>query len=272
MNISKRVGIGFALIILLIGAMFTLQIATEEWLTLNPPENMMPIYDTGETQSFTKDDFNYGPQKNRPYKELLPIAVSEELKDTSWYLMFVNANVTPPYGGNPHLGRTGYVEVTYDFENLAGSAAFHVLGLQGVDSERGSWRTNRIEGWGSSGLFVSGDSTPGYSMGSTIEMTDFNNILVQPAGVRVDFDDMAPVSYYIHFDPQSGGLNSLHISQDLSMVKGDMIYRNEDSGSFYVTHSGGGSLKNIVLIVGVNEKQPDDFSLRLDTKFVRTQE
>jgi hypothetical protein len=266
MDLSKRAAAGFALVILVVGGFFAVQIAAEEWLVLNPPDRMTPVIDSGETVSFGKTDFNYLSWKYRPYKEPLLIAASDDLKDSSWYLMFVNANVTPPYGGNPKLGRTGYVKVDYEFHDLAGTAALHVLALTGS-----SWRTNRIEGFGSSGLFVRGDAEPGISMGPTTEMTGYNDIRVLPAGVMEDPEDAAPYSYYIHFDPASGGLNSLHITRDLSKVKGEIIDTTDRSGSFYLTSSGGGAIDDLLLLVAVDEMQPDTFSLSLKMQFIRSE-
>ena len=264
MDLSKRAALGFALVVLILGGFFAVQITAEEWLTLNPPYRMTPVIESGETVSFEKSDFNYISWKYRPYKEPLLIATGDG-GDSSWYLMFVNANVTPPYGGNPKLGRTGYVRVDYDLQNLAGTAAFHVLALTGS-----SWRTNRIEGFGSSVLFVRGDAEPGTSMGPTTEMTDYNNIQVLPAGVRENPEDTAPYSYYIHFDPASGGLNSLHITQDLSKVKGEIIDTTNQSGSFYLTCSGGPTIDALLLLVAVDKMQPDAFSLSLDMQFIRS--
>jgi len=266
MDLSKRAAAGFALVILIVGGFFAVQITAEEWLVLNPPDRMTPVIDSGETVHFGKSDFNYISWKYRPYKEPLLIAADDDLKDSSWYLMFANTNVTPPYGGNPKLGRTGYVRVDYDLQNLAGTAAFHILALTGS-----SWRTNRIEGFGSSGLFVRGDAEPGTSMGPATEMTDYNDIQVLPAGVREDQEDSAPYSYYIHFDPASGGLNSLHITQDLSKVKGEIIHTTNRSGSFYLTSSGGNAADDLLLLVAVDEMQPDTFSLSLKMQFIRSE-
>lgn len=265
MDLSKRAAAGFALVVLIVGGLFAVQITAEEWLTLNPPDRMTPVLDSGETVHFDRSDFNYISWKYRPYKEPLLIATGDD-RDSSWYLMFVNANVTPPYGGNPKLGRTGYVRVDYDLHDLAGTAAFHTLALTGS-----SWRTNRIEGFGSSGLFVRGDAEPGTSMGPTTEMTGYNDILILPAGVREDPEDSAPYSYYIHFDPASGGLNSLHVTQDLSKVKGEVIYTANQSGSFYLTCSGGPPIDALLLLVAVDEMQSDTFSLSLDTQFIRSE-
>lgn len=264
MDLLRRAALGFALVVLAVGGLFAVQIAAEEWLTLNPPDRMTPVFDSKETVHFEKNDFNYVSWKYRPYKEPILIATGDD-RDSLWYLMFVNANVTPPYGGNPKLGRPGYVRVDYDLHDLAGTAAFHLLALTGS-----SWRTNRIEGFGSSGLLVRGDAEPGALMGPTTEMTDYNDILILPAGVRENPEDAAPYSYYIHFDPASGGLNSLHITQDLSRVKGEIIDTTDQSGSFYLTCSGGPAIDALLLLVAVDEMQPDTFSLSLNMQFIRS--
>lgn len=268
MDISKRTALGFALVIIVAGLMFAVQFAAEEWLTLNPPYDMTPVLDRGETQNFDKTDFNYISSKYRPYKEPLLIATDEENRDSSWYLMFVKPNVTPPYGGNPLLGRTGYVKVGYDFENLAGTAAFHVLGVF-TDN---TWKTNRMEGYGSSAFYVTGNATHGDSMDLVETMDKYNNVRVMPAGVRSYDGDAAPYSYYLYFDPARGGLGALHITEDPPAVKGDIYYTDESSGTFYLTHTGGSAVKEMLILVAVDEMQPDDFSLTIDTEFVRTEE
>lgn len=267
MDLSKKVAVGFALVVLAVGGLFAVQFTAEEWLTLHPPDSMNPAVDGGDSCSFVKSDFHYLSWKYRPYKEPLLIAARDDLKNATWYLMFVHPNVTPPYGGNPKLGRTGYVRVGYEFRNLAGTAAFHILGLSGS-----SWRTNRIEGFGPSALFVHGNATPGTSMGSVVEMTEYNDIQVLPAGAAYDAENTEPYSYYIHFDPMSGGLNSLHITQDLSRVRGEMIYTDDQSGSFDLTSSGNNVLDDLLLLVAVDEMQPDNFSLKLNTEFIRSEE
>jgi hypothetical protein len=267
MDISKRAAAGFALVVLIVGGFLAVQITAEEWLTLNPPDRMTPVIDGGETVHFEKGDFNYVSRMYRPYKEPLLIAADDDLKDSSWYLMFVSTNVTPPYGGNPKLGRTGCVKVDYDFRDLAGTAAFHVLALTGD-----SWRTNRIDGVGPSAFFVHGGAEPGTSMGRATEMTDYNDITVLPAGIGENAEDSAPYSYYIHFDPARGGLNSLHITRDLSKVKGEIVQTADRSGSFYLTSSGGPVIDDLLLLVAVDEMQPDTFSLNLSTQFIRSEE
>lgn len=269
MEISGRVAAGFALVIIVIGVLFAVQFSAEEWLTLNPPEDMTPAVDTEHLQVFEKSDFNYISQKYRPYKEPLQIATGDELKDSTWYLLFADLNVTPPYGGNPLLGRTGYVQVEYEFENLAGTAAFHVLGPY----TDGSWRTNRMEGYGSSALYVTGNSSPGSSMNAALDMEEYNDFYLLPAGVTDDTGDsgISPAySYYVHFDQSRGGLGSLHFTRDPSSIKGDIYYTGEQSGVFNITHTGGSAAEEVLLLVAVDEMQPDDFSLSADAQFIPT--
>ena len=269
MEISGRVAAGFALVIVVIGVLFAIQFSAEEWLTLNPPEDMTPAIDTEHSQVFEKSDFNYISQKYRPYKEPLLIATGDDLKDSTWYLLFADLNVTPPFGGNPLLGRTGYVQVEYEFENLAGTAAFHVLGPY----TDGSWRTNRMEGYGSSALYVTGNSSPGSSMSAALDMEEYNDFYLLPAGVTADDSEIsAAYSYYVYFDPTRGGLGSLHITRDPSSIKGDIYYTGEQSGVFNVTHNGGSSAEEVLLLVAVDEMQPDDFSLSIDAKFIPTED
>lgn len=264
MQLEKKIAAGFALVIIFAGLMVALQFAGEGFLVENPPDKLTQVYKTGIKAVYEKSDFSYGPNKWRPYKEPLMINPPDGNSDDEWYIMFIKANVTP-YGGNPYLQRRGAVKVNYSFENLAGTAAFHVIGFEG-DNAR--CRTNRQEGYGASGFFVKGKADPGLSMPLTTVMNSPNNNPVLPAGFSADSEDAGLYSYILHFYPLSGGIDAIHISSDPGIIKGGIIETEDNSGEFYITHTGGSTLEEILIILAVNEFQPDDFKSKIETSFV----
>jgi len=70
-------------------------------------------------------------------------------------------------------------------------------------------------------------------------------------------------SYYIKFD--GGGLNALHLTTDsVNNPSGEVTLTDEQSGTFYVTDTGGrGYSDDTVLMLAVNGKIPDDFRLHV---------
>lgn len=262
-TITKRIGIAFAVLLFFVGGMIALQIAGEEWVKGLNPDTITPLYDSGMQESFTWDDFNYGPQEWRPFKEPLNIS-NIQYGDGAWYLMFVKANATP-YGGNPALHRRGDVQVNYSFTNLAGTSAFHVIGFDAT----AKCRTNRQDGYGASSYFVTGSAEPGTGYSFAVPMKSWNNVAVLPPG-EYDMDDGPEAfTYFIHFDPLSGGQDALHITDDPGHLKGGVVYTEKQAGEFYITHTGGSLLEDVLVLVCVNELQPEDFRLDIETSFVR---
>ncbi|WFN34530.1 hypothetical protein L1S32_11925 [Methanogenium sp. S4BF] len=260
---KKRIAIAFAVLVIFAGGMLALQIAGEEWIKGISPDTITPLIDTGMKETFYRDDFNYGPQQWRPFKEPLNIS-NTAYGDTEWYLMFVKANATP-YGGNPALHRRGNVQVNYSFTNLAGTAAFHVIGFDAT----AKCRTNGQDGYGASSYFVTGTAAAGAVSPSSAPMTSWNNVAVLPPGEYDTDEGPEPYYYFIHFDPLSGGVGAVHITDSPDLLKGGVIETDAQSGQFYITHTGGSLLDDVLLVVCVNEVQPEDFRLDIETSFVR---
>lgn len=263
MEIRKKVGIATAFLIIFTGCMVALQAGGEEWVRGLNPDKITPYTKAGMKASYDRDDFNYGPQQWRPYKE--PLNISDLPADGTggWYLMFAGANATP-YGGNPAIYRRGNVLVNYSFDNLAGTAAFHVIGFDKTQK----CRTNRQDGYGSSGYYVTGFSGPGTVSPDSSPMRSWNNAEVLPAGIYTGEEDLEPYYYFIHFSPLSGGLDALHITDNPEILKGGVIRTCNQSGSFYITHTGGNVIDDLLILVCVDEIQPENFRLNLETSFI----
>jgi hypothetical protein len=86
------------------------------------------------------------------------------------------------------------------------------------------------------------------------------------AGVKYDLDGAAfggPANtYYIKAD--GGGLNQLHVTTDPTNVNGQATTSAAQSGTFYVTTTGGrGYNDEIILLVSVQDPIPNDFALHI---------
>lgn len=86
------------------------------------------------------------------------------------------------------------------------------------------------------------------------------------AGVKFDLD--GPVfsgpsnTYYIKAD--GGGLNQLHVTTDPSNTYGQVTTTADQSGTFYLTTTGGrGYNDEILLLVSVQDPIPDDFAVHI---------
>ena len=265
MDSGKKLGIICALLILMAGVSVALQFWADDWLNQSDPESLTPAVETGISATFASSDFRYGPQDFRPYKE--PLNITPE-GGGEWYMMFVRLNATP-YGGNPYLGRRGAVRIHYTFENLAGQAAFHVIGFQAYPAK---CRTNRQDGYGASELVVTGTGTPGKNHMDNTPLAGPNNNLIVPAGVSVEPDMTPAVSYLLHFNQFSGGQDALHITSDPEQKKGSQIQTTETQGTFYITHTGGSVINDILLLCAVDTIQSDSFRVTLHSSFIREDE
>jgi large repetitive protein len=69
-------------------------------------------------------------------------------------------------------------------------------------------------------------------------------------------------TYYIKAD--GGGLNELHITNDITASGGQVTATNAQSGTFYVSNTGGRGFDNdIILLLAVNGTIPDDFNVHI---------
>jgi hypothetical protein len=254
-----------AMVILLVFAvaMILLQVLAGDMITTAGSGEKYNAADIKTEFSWT--DFRYGPQSWRPYSRPLAVGPGETaLPNETWYLMFIRLNGTP-YGGNPDLGRKSYLQVDYRFTDLAGTAAFHVYGVKENSIQ---FLTNRQDGYGRSGFFVTGTSPEGARSLETVQ-------LPAPSGVYITTSDSNMASgetsraYNIRFDKGGdSGLDALHIGSDISRRKGDITITQAQQGTFYITHTGGSSVGYTILMVAVNSTEPDTFELSLHSKFV----
>jgi hypothetical protein len=86
------------------------------------------------------------------------------------------------------------------------------------------------------------------------------------AGVKYNLDGAKfggpDNSYYIVAD--GGGLNQLHMTDDLSAQSGKIMTSTAQSGIFYATTTGGqGYNDDMILLISVQDPIPDDFSVHI---------
>jgi hypothetical protein len=107
-------------------------------------------------------------------------------------------------------------------------------------------------------------STEKNSLGDLGVLSDFNHVYVwvsNSAGAK--FDDFGDDTYYMKFEKDGGGLNSMHITTDPRNPSGNVTTTDALSGSFYLTFTGSRVQDDFVLLVAVNGTIEEDFALRL---------
>lgn len=252
MQFKTKLLAAFSIIGLLIVIVFVVQFA---YLSL--PENAVGgTYHLDET--FSASDFLYGPQAWVPYSTELPVMPGVDTNSNdSFYVMFVDLNATS------NLNATfPCVRVDYAFSNLHGTAAFHVYGY--IKGNGGFSWTNRVDGSGASGFYVSVPSGASNSLVNAQTLPSFDNIFVKVSNKDgAAFNDFGNNTYFMKFSSSGGGLNSLHITTDPKNLDGNVTTASNTNGTFYVDYTGGRAQDDFVLLVAVNGTIGQDFRLSL---------
>jgi hypothetical protein len=244
-----KVAAGLAVFGLLILAVFTVQ-----YVYLNREASQTHgNYMVDET--FTSADLFYGPQAWAPYASKMPLVPGGDVGgNNTFYLMFVDLNATSNL--NSTFPR---VQVDYKFSGLHGQAAFHVYGyIGGV-----SW-TNRVDGDGASGYYVTVNPQAPNFLSATKVLDDVSHVSVKVANhAGAAFNDYGNNTYYMKFEKDGGGLNSLHITNDPKVPAGQVTNTTSAQGTFFVDYSGGRVQEDFILLVAVNGFIGGDFALNL---------
>jgi hypothetical protein len=210
---------------------------------------------------FTKESFLYGPQAWRPYAYKLSIFPGADINgNDGYYVMFVDLNATFNLTVvNPN------VKVSYSFQGLQGNASFSVYGY--AKSNGGISWTNREDGYGASGFYVTGLVGPKFSYSSLSNaktMTDVNHIYVRVSNIDgPKYNDFSNGTYWMKFEKPGGGLNNMHLSTDPKVLYGEITYTNSTNGSFFITYTGDRVLDDLILMVAVRGAISDNFELVL---------
>lgn len=213
-------------------------------------------------ETLYRDDFIYGPQSWVPYESKLPVVPGSAVEGSNRFVMaFVDLYNT--LGKN--ISDSKPIEVEYMFKWLKGTAAFHVYGYKGsgtvaAQGEGVSW-TNRVEGQGASGLYVTGAQSDGLQAGGVATADNGGHIRVANKNGPM-YDSFGNGTYRMRFSKPGGGLNALQI---LAEPDGgpQVIYTTEQTGKFYIASGSDNSYDTILLLVAVNGTMPGDFQLRI---------
>ncbi|OPY30744.1 MAG: hypothetical protein A4E28_00147 [Methanocella sp. PtaU1.Bin125] len=207
-----------------------------------------------------RDDFVYGPQSWKPYESKLPVVPGSATDgDNRFVMAFVDLRNT--LGKN--ITDSKPIEVEYIFKWLKGTAAFHVYGYKGpttvaAQGEGISW-TNRVEGAGASGLYVTGAESGSLQAGGVATADNHGYVRVSNDPM---YDEFGNGTYLVKFNKPGGGLNALQI---LASPDGSpqVIYTSNQTGKFYVASGSDNSYDTLLLLVAVNGTMPGDFQLRI---------
>jgi hypothetical protein len=251
LQFKYKLVVSFAVFGLLIVALFAVQYY---YLNREASSNF-GNYQLNET--FTATDLNYGPQGWAPYASKIPIVPDGDVNRDKFYVMFVDLNATSNL--NSTFPR---VQVDYSFSGLHGVAAFHVYGY--IHSNRGISWTNRVEGDGSNGYYVTSDPKATNSLAEAQAMEDYHHVYVKVANhAGAIFNDYGNSTYFMRFEKAGGGLNSLHITTNPRAPNGQVTNTSNLTGSFFVNFTGDRTQDDFILLVAVNGTLGSDFQLTL---------
>ena len=252
MQFKYKLAASFAVFGLLILIVFAIQ-----WSYLSQPANLVGgNFHLKET--FTQSSFLYGPQAWVPYASKIPVMPGVDPNSKGdFYEMFVDLNATSNMNATFPV-----VRVDYSFTGLHGTAAFHVYGY--IIGNGGIQWTNRVDGDGANGYYVTAPAKAGNELPVTQAMSSFNHIYVKVSNqAGVAFNDYGNDTYYLKFDKAGSGLNSLHITTNPKTLDGNVTTTSSQQGTFYVDFTGGRTQNDFVLLVAVNGEIGSDFSLNL---------
>jgi hypothetical protein len=240
-------------------ALLMVSVLAVQWFFLNQaPGNSTGNYCLNET--FDRSGFYYGPQAWLPYASKLPVMPGVDVGGNSdFYVMFIDLNATS------NLNATfPCVRVDYAFTGLHGVAAFHVYGY--IKANGGLSWTNRVDGMGASGYYVTASpaSTPASILPNVEPLSTMDHVYVRVSNkAGAIFNDYGNNTYFMKFEKDGGGLNSLHVTTSQNNPGGNITTTSSLKGTFYLDYSGGRVQDDFVLAVAVNGTISSDFSLSL---------
>ncbi len=160
----------------------------------------------------------------------------------------LNEGVLP--GDASHDGRLTTIDAV-----LALRMAVGVLATDPVADMNGDGRVTSLDA-----LMILQVATP--ATNETV-LPDHQHIHINVANdCGVKYDIYGNDTYYIRFDKP--GLNSLHVTTNLSDPCGQVTTTSNQSGTFYITDTGGKGLDDdAILMLAVNGTIPDDFAIHI---------
>jgi hypothetical protein len=187
----------------------------------------------------------------------MPIVPGGNIDNDHFYIMFVDLNATS------NLSSTfPRVQVDYTFTGLHGVASFHVYGY--IQGNGGIQWTNRVEGEGANGYYVTNDPKQTTALAGAAVMEDYSHVYFKVTNkAGVSFNDYNNDTYYMRFEKEGGGLNTLHITTNPQVPTGQITNTSNLTGTFFVNFTGDRTQNDFILLVAINGAIGDDFSLTL---------
>jgi hypothetical protein len=98
-------------------------------------------------------------------------------------------------------------------------------------------------------------------------LPDFNHIFVTVANdAGPKYNSFQNGTYYVNFEGETRGQNALHISNDPAEPYGQVTVTNNQTGTFYVTDTGGKSYEDeVILMIAVNGTVPEDLRIHISS-------
>jgi len=98
-------------------------------------------------------------------------------------------------------------------------------------------------------------------------LPDFNHIFITVANdAGPKYNSFQNGTYYINFEGETRGQNALHISTSPAEPFGQVTVTDNQSGTFYITDTGGKSYEDeVILMIAVNGTIPENFRIHLSS-------
>ena len=177
-------------------------------------------------ETFGATDLNYGPQGWAPYASKMPIVPGGDVNRDEFYVMFVDLNATSNL--NSTFPECRWIIL---FLGYMGLPAFHVYGY--IHSNSGISWTNRVDGDGSNGYYVTSNPQTTNLLAGVQVMEDYDHVYVKVANhAGAVFNDFGNNTYFMRFEKAGGGLNSLHITTDPKVPNGQTTIHGQSDWEF----------------------------------------
>lgn len=252
MQLRYKLAAALAALALIIVVVFSIQ-----YYAANRELNTATLGNYNLDETFNAQSFMYDPQGWAPYNSKLPIQPGGDVNTDAYYVMFVDLNATSNLNSSFPC-----VRVDYAFQNLRGTAAFHVYGY--IQENGGISWTNRVDGLGASGWYVVGNPGTPVTLAGVQPLEDFNHVYVKVSNRNgATYNDFGNNTYFMKFDKAGGGLNTMHITSNPRTPSGEVTFTGNATGTFYVDFSGDRIQEDFILLIAVNGNIADDFQLNL---------
>jgi hypothetical protein len=98
-------------------------------------------------------------------------------------------------------------------------------------------------------------------------LPDFNHFFITVANdAGPKYNSFQNGTYYVNFEGETRGQNAIHISTTPTEPYGQVTVTRNQSGTFYITDTGGKSYEDeVILMIAVNGTMPENFRIHLSS-------